>query len=147
METFTRIKLSLTPNQNYRKVTVLVVIFCSYFYLLNCFLQLAYTESNVCSFWPWWLKYSFFLFFFIWMLFFCFNLVFSSFTFQMLSQKSPRPFPLLPYPPIPTSWPWHSPILRHIMFVRPRGLSFQWWPTRPSSATYAARDKSSGGTG
>jgi hypothetical protein len=63
--------------------------------------------------------------------------------------KSPPypPPPPLPYPPTPTSWPWHSPVLRHIKFARPRGLSFQWWPTRPSSDTYAARDRSSGGTG
>jgi hypothetical protein len=53
---------------------------------------------------------------------------------------------LLSYPPTPTSWPWHSPVLGHIKFGRPRGLSFQWWPMRPSSATYAARDTSSGGT-
>jgi hypothetical protein len=32
---------------------------------------------------------------------------------------------LLPYPPIPTSWPWYSPVLRHIMFAIPRGLSSQ----------------------
>jgi hypothetical protein len=31
--------------------------------------------------------------------------------------------------------------------VRPRGLSSQWWLTRPSSATYATRDTSSGDTG
>jgi hypothetical protein len=54
---------------------------------------------------------------------------------------------LLPYPPTPTSWPWHSPVLGHIKIARPRGLSSQWWPTRPSSATYADRDTSSGGTG
>jgi hypothetical protein len=59
----------------------------------------------------------------------------------------PPPPALLLYPPIPTSWPWHSPVLRHIKFAMPRGLSSQWWPTRPSSATYAARDTSSGGTG
>jgi hypothetical protein len=53
----------------------------------------------------------------------------------------------LPYPPTPTSWPWHSPVLGHIKFARSRGLSFQWWPTRPSSATYAARDTSSGSPG
>jgi len=53
--------------------------------------------------------------------------------------------PQLPYPPTPTSWPWHSPVLRHIKFARPMGLSFQWWPTRPSSDTYAARGTSSGG--
>jgi hypothetical protein len=47
-------------------------------------------------------------------------------------------------PPTPTSWPWRSPILRHIKFARPMGLSFHWWPTRPSSDTYAARDKISG---
>jgi hypothetical protein len=51
---------------------------------------------------------------------------------------------LLPYPLTPTSWPWCSPVLGHIKFARPRGLSSQWWPTRPSSATYAARDMSSG---
>jgi hypothetical protein len=51
---------------------------------------------------------------------------------------------LLPYPPTPTSWPWHSPVLGHIKFARPRGLYSQWWLTRPSSATYAARDTSSG---
>jgi hypothetical protein len=53
----------------------------------------------------------------------------------------------LPYPLTPTSWPWHSPVLGHIKFTRPRVLSSQWWPTRPSSDTYAARDTSSGGTG
>jgi hypothetical protein len=54
---------------------------------------------------------------------------------------------LLPYTPTPTSWPWHSPALGHIKFARSRGLSSQWWPTRPSFATYAARDMSSAGTG
>ena len=51
------------------------------------------------------------------------------------------PHPLT-HPPTPTSWPCHSPILRHIKFARPMGLSFHWWPTRPSSDTYAARDTS-----
>jgi hypothetical protein len=54
---------------------------------------------------------------------------------------------LLPYSPTPASWPWHSPVLGHIKFAITRGLSFQWWLTRPSSATYVARDTSSGGTG
>jgi hypothetical protein len=58
--------------------------------------------------------------------------------------KSPPPHPPLPYPPIPIFWPWHSPVLGHIKFAFPMGLSFQWWPTRPSFDTYAARDKSSG---
>ena len=30
------------------------------------------------------------------------------------------PAALLPNSPIPTSWPWHSPILGHIIFARPR---------------------------
>jgi hypothetical protein len=63
----------------------------------------------------------------------------------MLSQKSPIPSPApLPYPPTPTFWPWHSPVLGHIKFANPMGLSFQWWPTRPSFDTYTARVKSSG---
>jgi hypothetical protein len=51
---------------------------------------------------------------------------------------------LLPYPPTPTFWSWRFPVLGHIKFARPRGLFSQWWPTRPSSTTYAARDTSSG---
>ena len=39
----------------------------------------------------------------------------------------------------------HSTVLGHIKFAVPRGLSPQYWLTRPSSATYAARDMSSGG--
>jgi hypothetical protein len=61
--------------------------------------------------------------------------------------ESPLYAPLLPYPPTPISWTWCSPVLGHIKFARPRGVSSQWWPTRPSSATYAARDTSSRGTG
>ena len=62
--------------------------------------------------------------------------------------KSPPYLPHpLPYPPTPTSWPWHSPVLSHIKFARPKGLSSQWWLIRPSCDTYAARDTSSGGRG
>ena len=44
----------------------------------------------------------------------------------MLSRKFPILSPtLLPYSPTPTSWPWRSPVLGHIKFVRPKGLSFQ----------------------
>jgi hypothetical protein len=54
---------------------------------------------------------------------------------------------LLSFQPIPTSWLWHSPVLVHIKFAKPRGLSSQRWLTRPSSAMYAARETSSGDTG
>ena len=66
--------------------------------------------------------------------------------FKCYPESSPNT-PLLPDPPTPTSWPWHSPVLRHIKFAQPMGLSFHWWPTRPSSDSYAARDMSSGGGG
>jgi hypothetical protein len=60
--------------------------------------------------------------------------------------KVPQTLPLpLPYPSTPTFWPWRSPVLGHIKFAIPRGLSFHWCPTRPSSDTYAARDRSSRG--
>ena len=59
--------------------------------------------------------------------------------------------PKVPHAP-PTPLPTHShflalrsPVLRHIKFAQPMGLSFHWWPTRPSSDTYAARDTSWGG--
>jgi hypothetical protein len=64
--------------------------------------------------------------------------------FIYISNAIPKVPHTLPHPPTPTSWPWHSPILRHIKFARPMGLSFHWWPTRPSFDTYAARVKSSG---
>ena len=39
----------------------------------------------------------------------------------MLSRKSPIPSPaLLSNPHTPASWPWHSSVLGHIMFLRPR---------------------------
>ena len=39
----------------------------------------------------------------------------------MLSQKPPISSPtLLPNPPTPASWPWHSPVLGHMIFKRLR---------------------------
>jgi hypothetical protein len=35
------------------------------------------------------------------------------------------PLTMIPYPPTPTSWPWRTPVLGHIKFARPRGLSSQ----------------------
>jgi hypothetical protein len=60
-----------------------------------------------------------------------FYLIFSLFTFQMLSPflvscpKIPYPFPppplhLLPNPPTPTLLSWHSPTLEHRIFTGPR---------------------------
>jgi hypothetical protein len=45
--------------------------------------------------------------------------------FQCYPKSPPYPLPHSPTPPTPTSWPWHSPVLRHIKFARPMGLSFQ----------------------
>ena len=60
--------------------------------------------------------------------------------------KVPHTLPhSFPYPPTPTSWPWQSPVLGHIKFAVPMGLSFHCWLTRPTSDTYAARDTSSRG--
>jgi hypothetical protein len=43
----------------------------------------------------------------------------SSFTFQMLYRKSLySPLALLTKPPTPATWPWHSPVLRHMIFAR-----------------------------
>ena len=60
--------------------------------------------------------------------------------FQCYPKGPPCPNP---YPPTPPFWPWRSPVLGHIKFASPMGLSLQWWPTRPSFDTYGARDKSS----
>jgi hypothetical protein len=40
--------------------------------------------------------------------------------FKCYPKSPPGPPPPLPYPPTPTSWPWCSPVLRHIKFARPR---------------------------
>jgi hypothetical protein len=40
--------------------------------------------------------------------------------------KTPYTLPLpalSPNPPTPASWPWHSPVLGHIIFARPRASS------------------------
>jgi hypothetical protein len=71
--------------------------------------------------------------------------LFSSFTFQILSQKS-----LIPSSH-PAPQPTHSSFLA-LAFpsteaynpCKTKGLSSHQWPTRPSSATYATRDTSSG---
>ena len=52
---------------------------------------------------------------------FMFFILISSFTFQILFQKSPIPSPaLFPNLPTPDYWSWHSTVLGHIIFARPR---------------------------
>jgi hypothetical protein len=51
--------------------------------------------------------------------------IFFIYIFNAIPKVPPYPPPQLPPLPTPTSWPWHSPILRHIKFARPIGLSFQ----------------------
>jgi hypothetical protein len=57
--------------------------------------------------------------------------------------KVPHSLPPTPLPTHSHFWSWCSPVLAHIKFACPMGLSFQWWLTRPSFDTYAARVKSS----
>jgi hypothetical protein len=84
---------------------------------------------------------SFFFFFF-----FRINFLLGIFLIYIFNaiQKVPNTSLPLPYTPTSIFWPWHSPVLGHIKFASPMGLSLQWWPTRPSFDTYAARVKSSG---
>jgi hypothetical protein len=56
-----------------------------------------------------------------------------------------------PYPPTTTPLPTHShflalafPYTEAYKVCKTKGLFPQWWPTRPSFDTYAARDMSSG---
>jgi hypothetical protein len=83
---------------------------------------------------------------FVWMNSFFFNFLLGIFLIYISNAipKVPHTHLPLPYPPTPPFWPWRSPVLGHIKFASLMGLSFQWWPTRPSFDTYAARDKNSG---
>jgi hypothetical protein len=77
-------------------------------------------------YWRKWLPFFFpivkiFFFFFLLAVF----LIYTS-NFKYYPESSLYPPSLLPYPPTPTSWPWHSPVLGHIKFACPMGLSFQW---------------------
>jgi hypothetical protein len=57
--------------------------------------------------------------------------------FQCYPKSPPYPPPHFPTHSFPFFfWPWRSPVLGHIQFACPMGLSFQWWPTRPSFDTY-----------
>ena len=76
--------------------------------------------------------------------------IFSSFTFQMLSPflvSSPKVPYILPQPTHSCFLALAFPYIGAYNLPKTKGLSSHRWPTRPSSATYATRDKSSGGTG
>jgi hypothetical protein len=60
----------------------------------------------------------------------------SPFLVSPLKIPYPLPSPPLTNSPTPTSWHWHSPIL---VLHKTKSLSSHWWPSRPSSATYASR--------
>jgi hypothetical protein len=81
---------------------------------------------------------SLFLFFFLF-----FITYFPQLHFQCYPKSLPYPPPHFPTNPFPFFWPWRSPVLGHIKFASPMGISFQGWPTRPSFDTYVARVKSS----
>jgi hypothetical protein len=68
-------------------------------------------------------------------LFFFFNFFLLRIFLNYISNAIPKVPHTLPPTPLPTHfhfWPWHSPVLGNIKFASPMGLSFQWWPTRPS---------------
>ena len=68
-------------------------------------------------------RYLFFYFFFFFQFFIRY---FLHLHFKCYPEIPLYPYPaLLPYPPTPTSWPCHSPVLGHIKFARQRGLSSQ----------------------
>ena len=81
--------------------------------------------------------------------------IYSDIFFLSLQMLSPFlvSSPNVPYtlPPPPAPQPTHScflalasPYTGAYNLHKTKGLSSQWWPTRPSSATNAARDMSSG---
>jgi hypothetical protein len=78
--------------------------------LLNKYLGRRFTYKWGCLL----LFFSFFIRYFLHLHFKCY----------LISSLYP-PLAMLPYPPTPISWPWHSPVLEHIKFARPRGFSSQ----------------------
>ena len=79
------------------------------------------------------------------MFFFKKNILLGIFLIYISNAIPKVPYALLPTP-LPTHshfCPWHSPVLGHVKFACPMGLSFHSWSTRPPFDTYAARDKSS----
>jgi hypothetical protein len=102
----------------YQNILFIFLIFLSLFLPWPCYHWVDCCSTSTCMW-----AFFFFIGYFLYLYFKCYP------------ESSLYPPPaLLPYPPTPTSWPWHSPVLGHIKFARPRGLSSQ----------YVARDMSSG---
>jgi hypothetical protein len=88
------------------------------------------------------------LFFFCLIVLFCFfNVLFIGYLFHLHFQCYPKS---PPHAPTPTSLPTHSqflalsfPCTEECKVCTTNG-PFHWWPTRPSSESYAVRDKRSG---
>jgi hypothetical protein len=80
--------------------------------------------------------FSFFIIYFLYLHFKCYP-------------ESPLypPPALIPNPPIPASWSWHSSVLGHMILARPRASPpiDGYICSKPSSATYAARHFHSAG--
>jgi hypothetical protein len=65
----------------------------------------------------------FFIFYFLFIFFII--RYFPRLHFQCYPKGPPYPPPPIPYPPTPPFCPWRSPVLGHIKFATPMGLSLQ----------------------
>jgi hypothetical protein len=98
----------------------------------NCSTELQLGEPD--SLLGLWKPEQFFFFFFF---FFTFYFYLFFYLLHIFLNDISNAMPKVPHTLPRTSLPTHS-------LVCPMGLSFQWWPTRPSFDTYVARVKSSG---
>jgi hypothetical protein len=134
------VKLCVFPKARYLLKTGADLNTCPYLHAVSphpCCPERNYTFSSLhmqalCSR----VFFSFFSFFFLLVA------IFLIYIFNAIP-KVPHTHTPIPYPPTPPFWPWRSPVLGHIKFASPMGLSLQWWPNRASFDTYAAKDKSS----
>jgi hypothetical protein len=119
-------------NDQWLLIPVILILVCMCFPLL-LIRNYLFPVFSSCSFLPW--DGVFLLVFSLLLLL----ILLIGIYFIYISSAIPKVPPTPTLPPTPTSWPWRSPVLRHIRSTGPLGLSFHWWPTRPSSDTYAAR--------
>jgi hypothetical protein len=119
--TFFPIKIILTSYKcNSEQNTSFLVISNE---IINCWLQCVIDTVHIYSFWD--NDFKVFIQLMFKFLCFFFNFLLGIF-FIYISNAIPKiPYKLLalPYTATPTSWPWYSPVLGHIKFARPKGLS------------------------